>query len=142
MSLEIPDFEALIPKEPETTHYGPENKINRDPEHEKYLDLKKRVIDAMSKFKDPSKYMISVTLNDKPSQKIIDELEHKKYIVKYEISYDGKGGYLGYLRIYKPGYKLSEMGNLFDVVSSSVNIDSQTEDKFKNIIEGFMKFNL
>ena len=34
------------------------------------------------------------------------------------------------------------MGNLFDVVSSSVNIDSQTEDKFKNIIEGFMKFNL
>ena len=138
MSLEIPDIKVFTP-EPEPI---PENKTeNNEKECPKYTELKEKIIKAMAEFKDLKKHMICVKLDHPPSQKLIKEIEAKEYTIKYEVAYDGKE-HIGNLRIYRPGYIPSGMGEVFDVFTTSINVEPQLEDKVKNIFDKFMQMQI
>lgn len=135
MSFEIPDIKQFKPVQ--ETPSGSSGCT--DCEDVAYTNLKGKIITAMSAFKDPTKHMVSVVLDCFPSEKLIKELQEKNYNVKYEVAYDGKN-ITGSFRVYRPGYVSSGMNDVFDVFTTSAQIDPQLSDKFKNIMEKFAQF--
>ena len=139
MSFEIPDVKEFNPK-PESVATSECNECDCPPSclDSKYLQLKEKVVTSMKSFEDPSKNMVHVQLTDLPSAKLIKEIESKNCIVKYEVTYDGKD-IIGNIRIYRPGYVPSNMGEVFDVFRTSVPVETELSDKFKTVMEKFMQ---
>lgn len=125
MSLEIPDIK---------------NFENKKDTHSDYSDLKQEIINELNQFKDSSKNMVAVKLKDIPEKKLIQELEEKNYIVKYEIYYDKSSGINGNLRIYRPGYVSDSINEIFDIIKITVPTDQK--DKMENIFNKFKQFSL
>lgn len=125
MSSEIPDIK---------------NFENKKDTHSDYSDLKQEIINELNQFKDSSKNMVAVKLKDIPEKKLIQELEEKNYIVKYEIYYDKSSGINGNLRIYRPGYVSDSINEIFDIIKITVPTDQK--DKMENIFNKFKQFSL
>lgn len=136
MSLEIPDVKKFNPK-PESVATSECDEYDCPQNDSNYLQLKEKIITAMKFFEDPSKNMVHVQLTVLPSTKLIKEIEIKNCIVKYEVAYDGKD-IIGNIRIYRPGYVPSNMGEVFDVFRTSVPVETELGDKFKTVMEKFM----
>jgi hypothetical protein len=139
MSLEIPDIKEFEPELPTPVSASKCHKCDCSDSTVVYQKMKEQVVTAMEGFKDQTKNMVHIALTDFPSTNLINELQAKNYNVKYELAYDGKTIF-GNLRVYRPGYAPSNMSEAFDVFSTAIPIDSQTSEKFKNVMEKFMQF--